>query len=114
MQRNDSHATLRIAARATLARHEGGISGRTRVADHDVPAVALTGPGVDATAEIDDDGEVADLRGTYPASLHRALTEIAELAHGNAHPAWGDACADSIGVIASGEVVEVERVREAA
>lgn len=40
-------------------------------------AVLLTGPGVDAVAEIDDDGEVARLDGDYPPDAEADLTALA-------------------------------------
>lgn len=39
--------------------------------------VDFAGEGVAATAELDGDGEVAEITGTYPADLYNALVEIA-------------------------------------
>lgn len=41
--------------------------------------VVFAGPGlIDVEAVMDDDGEVSDLTGTYPAALYKALCQIAE------------------------------------
>jgi hypothetical protein len=100
---------LRIAAVVRDERRQGPTRHGLGAILYDVAVVRLTGEGVDARAEINDDGEVAELTGTYPVALHRALTEIAELASGAANPAWGDAQPETVWAIdAAGEVSAVE------
>lgn len=50
--------------------------------------VRVTGPGISAVVELDDDGEVAEIDGAYPADLRRAVGEVATLALGEA-VVWG-------------------------
>lgn len=92
-----------LTATVTTDAREGGCAGGRAFADYDVRVVVLAGAGIDAVAEINDDGEVRRIDGTYPRAMERALIEIAEAAvadDGEGTSAWT--------VDAAGEVAFVE------
>jgi hypothetical protein len=108
---------LRVAAIVRDERRQGPTRHGLGASLYDVAVVRLTGEGVDARTDVDDDGEPVRIEGRYPAALDSALREIAELAAREANPAWGDARPETVWSIdaATGEVSEVEvDAREAA